>query len=87
MTDSNLIANAVVAQSNSQYISIVAENGEQFNPSQKIIYNIEGEVGFISQDSYLIFDVLNNSADKGRYCLQKNLGGHALIDRVDIFSK
>jgi hypothetical protein len=87
MTDSNLIANAVVAQSNSQYISIVAENGEQFNPNQKIIFNIEAEVGFVSQDSYLIFDVLNNSADKGRYCLQKNLGAHALIDRVDIFSK
>ncbi len=87
MTDSNLVGNAVVAQSNSQYISIVPENGEQFNPGQKIVYNIEPEVGFVKKDSYLVFDVLNNSIDESRYCLQKNIGAHALIERVDIFSK
>ncbi len=87
MTDSNLVANAVVANASSQYISIVPENGEQFNPGQKIIYNIEPEVGFIKKDSYLVFDILNNSADQSRVCLQKNLGAHAVIDRVDIYSK
>lgn len=87
MTDSNLVANAVVASANSQYISIVPENGEQFTPGQKIIYNIEPEVGFIKKDSYLVFDVLNTSSDNSRVCFQKNLGAHAIIDRVDIFSK
>ena len=36
MTDSNLQGNAIVASANSQFVSIVAENGEQFNPRQKI---------------------------------------------------
>ena len=87
MTDTNLVNNQVVASSNSQFISIVAENGEQFNPRQKIIFNIEPEIGFIKKDSYLVFDLLNNSTDKGRYTLQKNLGASAIIDRVDIYSK
>ena len=87
MTDTNLVNNQVVASSNSQYISIVAENGEQFNPRQKIVFNIEPEIGFIKKDSYLVFDLLNNSTDKGRYTLQKNLGASAIIDRVDIYSK
>ena len=87
MTDTNLVNNQVVASSNSQYISIVAENGEQFNPRQKIIFNIEPQIGFIKKDSYLVFDLLNNSADFGRYTLQKNLGASAIIDRVDIYSK
>ncbi len=87
MTDSNLVANAVVASSNSQYISIVPENGEQFNPQQKIIYNIEPEIGYIKKDSFLVLDIQNTSADSSRYTLSKNLGAHAIIDRVDIFSK
>ena len=87
MTDTNLVNNQVVASSNSQYISIVAENGEQFNPRQKIIFNIEPQIGFIKKDSYLVFDLLNNSADFGRYTVQKNLGASAIIDRVDIYSK
>ena len=87
MTDSNLVANAVVANASSQYISIVPENGEQFNPQQKIIYNIEPEIGFIKKDSYLVFDILNNSSDFSRVTLNKNLGAHAIIDRVDIYSK
>lgn len=87
MTDTNLVNNQVVASSNSQYISIVADNGEQFNPRQKVIFNIEPEIGFIKKDSYLVFDLLNNSADFGRFTLQKNLGASAIIDRVDIYSK
>jgi len=87
MTDSNLVANAVVASASSQWISIVPENGEQFNPNQKIIYNIEPEIAYIKKDSYLVFDILNTSSDLGRYTLQKNLGAHSIIDRVDIFSK
>ena len=87
MTDSNVVNNQVVAQASSQFISIVPENGEQFNPRQKIIFNIEPEIGFIKNDSYIVFDVLNSSSDASRATLQKNLGAHALIERVDIFSK
>lgn len=87
MTDSMLANNAVVSSNNSQIISIVPENGEQFNSGQKIIYNIEPEIGFIKQDSYLIFDILNTSSDLGRWTLQKNIGAQAIIERVDIFSK
>ena len=87
MTDSNLQNNAVVASSASQWVSIVPTNGEQFNPNQKIIYDIEPELGYIKKDSYLIFDILNNSENQDRWTLQKNLGAHAVIDRVDIYSK
>lgn len=87
MTDSNLQNNAVVASSASQWVSIVPSNGEQFNPKQKIIYDIEPELGYIKKDSYLVFDILNNSANQDRWTLQKNLGAHAVIDRVDIYSK
>ena len=87
MTDSNVVNNQVVAQASSQFISIVPENGEQFNPRQKIIFNIMPEIGFIKNDSYIVFDVLNSSSDASRATLQKNLGAHALIERVDIFSK
>ncbi len=87
MTDSNLQSNAVVASANSQFISIVPENGEQFRPGQKIIYNIEPEIGFIKKDSYMVFDVLNDSAEEQRFCFHKNLGAHSIIDRVDIYSK
>ena len=87
MTDSNLQNNAVVASSASQWVSIVPTNGEQFNPNQKIIYDIEPELGYIKKDSYLVFDILNNSENQDRWTLQKNLGAHAMIDRVDIYSK
>jgi len=87
MTDSNLQNNAVVASSASQWVSIVPTNGEQFNPNQKIIYDIEPELGYIKKDSYLVFDILNNSENQDRWTLQKNLGAHAVIDRVDIYSK
>ncbi len=77
----------VVAGQASQYLSIVPENGEQFVAGQKIIYNIEPEVGYIKKDSYLLFDVLNSSAQKNRVSFPHGVGAHALIDNVNIYSK
>ena len=55
---SNSMNGNVVAGQQSQYISIVPENGEQFVAGQKIIYNIEPEIGYIKKDSYICFDVI-----------------------------
>ncbi len=87
-TNSNAdMNNNIVASQSSQFISIVPENGEQFNPQQKIIYNIEPEIGYIKKDSYLVFDVLNNSATPMYYTFQGNAGIHAIIDDVNIYAK
>ena len=75
-----------VSQANSKYLSIVAENGEQFNPGQKIIFNLEENLGFIKKDSYLVFDVLNNSADNSRACFGE-AGANGLIKSLRIYSK
>ena len=87
MANSNVMNNQVVAMPSSQTISIVPENGEQFNPGQKIIFNIEPEVGYLKRDSYLVWDVLVNSADNVRWTFQKNAGIHSIIDQVNIYSK
>ena len=79
--------NQVVSSSNSKYISIVPENGEVFNPSQKIIYNIEPSIGFIKRDTYLIFDVLNTSANSNMVAFPQQVGAHALIENIRIYSK
>ncbi len=80
-------SNPIVSSSNSKYISIVPENGEVFNPSQKIIYNIEPSLGFIKRDTYLIFDVLNTSANSNMVAFPQQVGAHALIENIRIYSK
>ncbi len=87
MAMSNDMGGNVVAMESSQTISIVPENGEQFSPGQKIIYNIEPEVGYLKRDSYLIFDVVSDSAEKGVWTFAKNAGVHSIIDQINIYSK
>ena len=87
MAMSNDMGGNVVAMNSSQTISIVPENGEQFNPGQKIIYNIEPEVGYLKRDSYLVFDVAVDSAGSSVWTFAKNAGAHALIDQINIYSK
>lgn len=84
---SNDMGGNVVAMESSQTISIVPENGEQFSPGQKIIYNIEPEIGYLKRDSYLIFDVVSDSAEKGVWTFAKNAGVHSIIDQINIYSK
>ena len=81
------MSNPVVNSVNTKYISIVPENGEVFNPGQKIIYNIEPNIGFMKRDSYMIFDVLNNTADFSRYGLNALAGIHSIIENIRIYSK
>lgn len=76
----------IINSPQTKYISIVPENGEQFNAGQKIIYNIEPSVGYIKKDSFLIFDVANQTADGGR-CAFGNAGVHSIIDNINIYSK
>lgn len=84
---SNSMNGNVVAGQQSQYISIVPENGEQFVAGQKIIYNIEPEIGYIKKDSYICFDVINTSTQQNRMCFPRGVGAHALIENVNIYSK
>ena len=80
-------ANPVMSSSNTKYISIVPENGETFNPSQKIIYNIEPNLGYVKRDTYLAFDVQNTSAGSAMIAFPQSVGAHALIDNIRIYSK
>ena len=94
----NPTATAAVAQapSESKYLSIIPENAQNYRAGQKIIYNLEPELGFIkARDSYLVFDVLNNSGrGTTAAAAQRNLrlelglaGVSSLIKRVNIYSK
>ncbi len=80
-------ANPVMSSSNTKYISIVPENGEQFNPSQKIIYNIEPNLGYVKRDTYLVFDIQNTSTNNAMIAFPNTVGAHALIDNIRIYSK
>ena len=51
------------SSTNAKLLSIIAENGTSFRPNQKIIFNIDPSVGWVkTKESYLVFDILNNSA-------------------------
>jgi len=89
--------NAVAqAPSESKYLSIIPENAQNYRAGQKIIFNLEPELGFVkAKDSYLVFDVLNNSGRGSQAATaQRNLrlelglaGVSSLIKRVNIYSK
>ena len=94
----NPTATAAVAQapSESKYLSIIPENAQNYRAGQKIIFNLEPELGFVkAKDSYLVFDVLNNSGrGTTAAAAQRNLrlelglaGVSSLIKRVNIYSK
>ena len=75
------------SSTNAKLLSIIAENGTSFRPNQKIIFNIDPSVGWVkTKESYLVFDILNNSASNMRLMLAE-AGISSLIKRVDIYSK
>ena len=86
MATTDNTAGNIASQINSKYLSIKPENGETFNPGQKIIYNIEPSIGYIKRDSYLVLDVVNKTADNSRYTLGM-AGAHGLIQQINIYSK
>ena len=77
----------ITSSSNTKYLSIIPENGETFNPGQKLIFNLEPNLGYIKKDSYMIFDVLNNSINNAMVGFPQQVGAHALIDNIRIYSK
>jgi hypothetical protein len=84
---SNPSASPIVQTNNSKYVSIIPDNGTEFNPQQKIIFNIDPSVGFIkARDSYIAFDILDNATNPIRRTLN-NIGISSIVDRVDIYSK
>tara|TARA_R110000744_G_scaffold361588_1_gene469376 strand:+ start:2880 stop:4541 length:1662 start_codon:yes stop_codon:yes gene_type:complete len=81
----SIVSNAQT--NNAKYVSLIPENGTQFNPNQKIVFNLDPSLGWIKgRDSYLVFDVLNNSTTPLRLALGK-AGGSSLINQVNIYSK
>ncbi len=84
---SNPSASPIMQTNNSKYVSIIPDNGTEFNPAQKIIFNIDPSVGFVkSRDSYIVFDILDNATNPIRRTLN-NIGISSVVNRVDIYSK
>tara|TARA_R110002012_G_scaffold11698_4_gene52416 strand:- start:2743 stop:4407 length:1665 start_codon:yes stop_codon:yes gene_type:complete len=81
----SIVSNAQT--NNAKYVSLIPENGTQFNPNQKVVFNLDPSLGWIKgRDSYLVFDVLNTSSDPLRLSLGK-AGGSSLINQINIYSK
>lgn len=71
---------------NAKYVSIIPENGQEFKPQQKIIFNLEPSLGWIKgRDSYIVFDIENDGANKLKTTL-RNGGISSIIKQVNIFS-
>ena len=72
-----------------QKIAIPAEHGLDYNPGQKIEFNIPSSVDFFQpKESYLKFDVELSSSAVAKTCLQLDgqLGGQVLIRDLRIYS-
>tara|TARA_R110001592_G_scaffold43016_2_gene139723 strand:- start:319 stop:2019 length:1701 start_codon:yes stop_codon:yes gene_type:complete len=81
---SNITENA---STNAKLMSLLADNGTSFRPGQKIIFNLDPSIAYMKpEESYLVFDLLNNSSSNLRLCLGE-AGISGLIQRVDIYSK
>ena len=66
---------------------MIAENGTEFRPNQKIIFNLDASIGWIkTKESYLVFDILNYSTSNMRLMLAE-AGISSIIKRVDIYSR
>ena len=75
------------SSTNAKLLSVLAENGTEFRPEQKIIFNLDPSIGWLkSKESYLVFDILNYSATNLRLQLA-HAGISSVIKRVDIYSK
>ncbi len=75
------------SSTNAKLLSVLAENGTEFRPNQKIIFNLDPSIGWLkSKESYLVFDILNYSATNLRLQLA-HAGISSIIKRVDIYSK
>lgn len=72
---------------NAKYVSLIAENGTEFNPRQKIVFNLDPSLGWIkARDSYFVIDILNTSSTQLRLSLGK-AGISSIVRQVNIYSK
>jgi len=72
---------------NSQYFSIVPQNGTTFTAGNKIIFEINPNIAFVKgKDSYLAFDIFNSSQNKEIVAFPNTAGASSVIDRMDIYS-
>lgn len=76
---------AVQLSHSSAVISIQPTNATEFVQRQKLIFDIEPDIAFVrGRESYVVFDVLNTSADKNRWMFQTS--AQSLIEQIDFFS-
>lgn len=72
---------------NSQYFSIVPQNGTQFTAGNKIIFEVNPNIAFVKgKDCYLAFDVFNSSSNQEMMAFPSVAGANAMIERMDIYS-
>ena len=77
----------IVQTNNAKFVSIIPENGTEFQEGQKIIFNLDPALGYIkARDSYLCFDIQNTSSASIKYTLA-NAGISSIIKQVNIYSK
>jgi hypothetical protein len=82
MTDS------LISSSGSRIVSIAPSNATEFSKGQKIIFDLDASLGYIKgRDTYLVLDVLNDSSDSSLWSFPQGVGAHALINRIDIYSR
>lgn len=82
MTDS------LISSSGSRIVSIAPSNATEFSQGQKIIFDLDASLGYIKgRDTYLVLDVLNTSSDGSMWTFPQGAGAHALINRIDIYSR
>jgi len=84
---SNPSASPIQQTSNAKYVSLIPENGNEFLPRQKIVFNIDPSIGFVkARDSYFVFDLLNNGTLPIKTILG-HAGASSIINQVNIYSK
>lgn len=72
---------------NAKYVSIIPENGTEFSPAQKIVFNLDPSLGWIKgRDSYLVFDIENVGTSPLPLTLAQG-GISSIIKQVNIFSQ
>jgi len=72
---------------NSEYFSIVPQNGSEFTEQNKIIFEVNPNIAFVKgKDCYLNFDVFNSSPNKEIVAFPNTAGASSMIERMDIYS-
>ncbi len=83
MSKKSVVQNAQT--NNAKFVSIIPENGNEFSPGQKIVFNLDPSIGWVKgRDSYLVFEIENVSR---HLMLTLRSGGiSSVIKQVNIFS-